>query len=150
MWAGEGVKGSLNEAPKKPQTHRVKLLRGYLKQTIHLLALFAFSCARRGRRWRTRAVMKSSARGTLSAPAQHGYMSQLNKYGCMLSSSTWLESQSPAVWSCLTRPALRSSIPWKKVQLMKSIELQPDQEVGQDGCNFRLMKSWRWEQILFA
>lgn len=34
-------KGSPNEAPKKPQTYRVKLLRGYLKQTIHLLALFA-------------------------------------------------------------------------------------------------------------
>lgn len=39
---GWGVGGfSSNEAPKKPQMYRVKLLRGYLKQTIHLLALFA-------------------------------------------------------------------------------------------------------------
>lgn len=41
-WEEEGRgKGSPNEAPKKPQTHRVKLLRGYLRQTLHLLALVA-------------------------------------------------------------------------------------------------------------
>lgn len=42
-------KGPPNEATKKPQTYRVKLLRGYLKQTIHLLALFAALAAREGR-----------------------------------------------------------------------------------------------------
>lgn len=87
--------------------------------------------------------MKTSACGMLSAPAQHGYMSQLNKYGCMLSSAARLESQFPAVWSCSTWLMLRLNIPRKKVQLMKNIELQPDQEVGQDRCTCRLMKLWR-------
>lgn len=147
---GWGCKGSPNEAPKKLQMYRMKLLWGYLKQAIHLLALFASLGHRKGSGWRSCTLMKNSACGMLSAPVQHGYMSQLNKYWCMLSSSTWLESQSPAVWSCLTQLTLRLNIPWKKVQLMKSIELQPDQEVGQDGCNCRLMKLWRWERIEFA
>lgn len=36
-----GGKGPPNEAPIKPHTYKVLLLRGYLKQTIRLLALFA-------------------------------------------------------------------------------------------------------------
>lgn len=83
--------------------------------------------------------MKNSTRGMLSAPAQHVYMSQLNRYGCMLSSAR-LQSQSPAAWPCLTRLAVRLNISWKKVQLMKSIEPQTDQNEGRDGSNRRLMK----------
>lgn len=37
---GTGVGSSKLSPLKKPQTYRVKLLRGYLKQTIRLLALF--------------------------------------------------------------------------------------------------------------
>lgn len=74
--------------------------------------------------------------------------------------STWVYQPIKKVWVYVVLPCMiritipgcvvlldlahvRLNIPWKKVQLMKSIELQPDQEVGEDGCNSRLMKLQR-------
>lgn len=74
--------------------------------------------------------------------------------------STWVYEPIKQVWVYVVLPCIiritipgcvvlldlahiRLNIPWKKVQLMKTIELQPDQEVGEDGCNRRLMKFQR-------
>lgn len=77
--------GFINEAPKKTQAYLLKLLTRNLKYTSHLLVLSTSLDHREGDGGGSTALMRNSTRGMLSAPAQHVYMSQLNKYECVLS-----------------------------------------------------------------
>lgn len=81
-----------------------------LKQTIHLLALFASLGQGEGDAGGATLSWRTARVGCYQRLGQHGYVSLLNKYGCTMS-STKLGSESPAVWSFLTRLTLKLDIP---------------------------------------
>lgn len=77
---GVGGGGPTNETPLKASN-----AQGEITQRISQVD-YPFTCPLRFSKAKGKGG--SGVCGMLSAPARRGYMSQLNKYGCMLSSST--------------------------------------------------------------
>lgn len=115
--------------------YKVKLLKGYLKQTIHLLALFTSLECGEGRWWREpRTYEKQCVWDDIST--------------C----STWVYEPIKVWVYVVLLYMIRITIPSWVVLLdlahvmieyfleKGSANEEPDQEVGQDVCNCRLMK----------